>query len=68
MNANCMYANSDLRRKAKESGVTFWQIADYMGVCEMTISRRFRRELSEKEKTEMNGIIDSLAAQKNASH
>lgn len=64
MNGNCAYANADLRQRAKKAGVTFWRIADYMGVCEMTISRRFRKEMSEKEKAEMNGIIDSLATQK----
>lgn len=57
--------NEELRRKMKETGVTFWQIADVIGVCEMTISRRFRKELSENEKSEMNSIIDKLAAQKN---
>ena len=61
-------ANEDLRGRMKATGVTFWQIADCLGVCEMTVSRRFRKELSEKEKIEMNDIIDSLVAQKNASH
>lgn len=45
-------ANSELRQKMKAYGVTFWQIADVLGVSEMTTSRRFRKELSpiDKEK------------------
>ncbi len=59
-------ANMELRRKMKETGVTFWQIADKVGVCEMTINRRFRKELTEREKAEMNGIIDNIAAERKA--
>lgn len=56
--------NMDLREKMKATGVTFWQIADVLGVCEMTVSRRFRKELSENEKNKISGIIDRLAAER----
>lgn len=58
-------ANSDLRSKAKEANVALWEIADFVGRCELTISRRFRKELSEQEKTAFSFIIDEIAAQKN---
>lgn len=51
----------------KSEGVTLWQLADVLGVCEMTVSRRFRKELSEKEKNEISGIVDRLAAERKES-
>lgn len=60
-------ANMDLRQKMKSEGVTLWQLADVLGVCEMTVSRRFRKELSEKEKNEISGIVDRLAAERKES-
>lgn len=60
-------ANMDLRQKMRSEGVTFWQLADVLGVCEMTVSRRFRKELSEKEKNKISGIIDRLAAERKES-
>ena len=57
-------ANADLREKMKAAGVTFWQIADVLGVSEMTASRRFRKELSAQDKEKYSKIIDNLAAQK----
>ena len=56
-------ANSDIRQKAKEAGVTFWQIANFMGVCELTVSRRLRFELSEQERQKFIRIIDNIALQ-----
>jgi len=53
-------ANMDLRQKMKSEGVTLWQLADVLGVCEMTVSRRFRKELSEKEKNKISKIIDNI--------
>lgn len=57
-------ANSELRQKMKAYGVTFWQIADVLGVSEMTTSRRFRKELSPMDKEKYGKIIDDLAIQK----
>lgn len=57
-------ANMDLREKMKATGVTFWQIADTLGVSEMTASRRFRKELSPMDKEKYSKIIDDLAARK----
>lgn len=56
--------NKELREKMRASGVTFWQIADVLGVSEMTVSRRFRKELLEQDKEKYRKIIDDLAAQK----
>lgn len=61
---NMVMANMDLRQKMRSEGVTFWQLADVLGVCEMTVSRRFRKELSETEKNKISVIIDRLAAER----
>ncbi len=56
--------NMDLRQKAKEKGVFFWQIAKELGVSEPTMTRRLRFELPELEKQKYLSIIDSLSSEK----
>lgn len=58
--------NMDLRQKAKEKGVFFWQIARKMGVSEPTMIRRLRFELPEQEKQKYLSIIDKLSEEKRA--
>lgn len=52
--------NSDMRQYAKDSGVTFWQIAKVMGKSEASFTRYMREELTEDQKTEMKKIINNL--------
>ena len=56
--------NLDIRQECKQAGVYFWQIADHLGVCEMTISRKLRKELPEEEKAKIRTIIAELSALK----
>lgn len=56
--------NMDLRQKAKEKGVFFWQIAAELGISEPTMTRRLRFELPEQEKQKYLSIIDKLSAEK----
>lgn len=56
--------NMDLRQKAKEKNVFFWQIARELGVSEPTMTRRLRFELPEQEKRKFLSIIDKLSAEK----
>ncbi|MGN0614096.1 MAG: hypothetical protein ACI4JB_09395 [Porcipelethomonas sp.] len=56
--------NMDLRQRAKEKGVFFWQIAAELGVSEPTMTRRLRFELSEPEKQKYLSIIDELSNRK----
>lgn len=58
--------NQEIRRKAKEKGVYLWQIAEKLGVCDMTLTRKLRHELPENEKTEILDIIDSISASRKA--
>lgn len=54
-------ANCDLRTAAKNAGVPLWAIADVLHISEPTMTRKLRRELPEKEKQQMFGIIEQLA-------
>lgn len=55
--------NLDIRQDCKESGVYLWQVAEYIGVCEMTLSRKLRRELPDEEKAKIRNIIAQLKAE-----
>lgn len=43
--------NADIRELMHNEGVGCWRLAEIFGVCENTIARRLRSELSESEKT-----------------
>ncbi len=56
-----MRANEDLRKYAKKKNVFFWQIAEALEICEMTLSRKLRHELPDEEKQRIFAIIEELA-------
>lgn len=58
-------ANKEVRRVAKESRVTLWQIAARMNRSYSWITQKIRIELSEKEKNEMLAVIDAIAKECN---
>ena len=53
--------NKKIRTYAKEKNVHLWQIADELNITDGNFSRKLRRELPEKEKQQMFGIIEQLA-------
>lgn len=53
--------NMNLRRTAKAAKVPLWRIAEVLGISEATMTRKLRRELPEKEKQQILGIIELLA-------
>lgn len=56
--------NSEVRAAMKARKVPAWAIGAEIGVCENTILRRLRFELSEPEKQKYLSIIDKLSAEK----
>ena len=54
-------ANQKIREAAKEKGVTFWRIAERLGVNDGNFSRKLRRELADEEQQRILNIIDELA-------
>ena len=53
-------SNQELRKEIKQSGVKMWQIADKIGISDMTLSRKFRYELSGEEKEAIREIIAEI--------
>ena len=53
--------NRDIRVEAMRVGVKLWQIAEALGISEVTFSRRLRRELSPEEKAKIQLIILELS-------
>lgn len=56
-----MTPNNDIRAKAKAKRVYLWEIANKLRICEMTMTRKLRKELSDTEKQEIFAIIDEIA-------
>lgn len=57
-------ANMDIRFKAKAAGVPFWKIGEKMGVSEVTIIRRLRKELSPEEKQRYLAVIQQIVSER----
>lgn len=53
--------NSDIRQLAKDRGVRLWEVAERYGLNDGNFSRKLRRELPEKEKNIIKGIIEQIA-------
>lgn len=56
--------NIEIRNYAKKKRVKLWEIADVYGVSDVTLSKKLRYELSEKDKENIMQIIDDLAKAK----
>lgn len=56
--------NIGIRNYAKKNNVKLWEIADVYGVSDVTLSKKLRYELPEKEKENIMQIIDDLAKAK----
>lgn len=56
--------NKDLRDYAKSKAVKLWEIADKLGICEMTMTRKLRYELPTDKKERIKGIIDEIVKER----
>ena len=59
--------NREVRIAARVSDVCLWEIAEFLGFSEPTMTRKMRHELSEDEKKKFLAAIDKISAQKNTS-
>ena len=57
--------NKDIRIKAIERGVYFWQVASKLGISPESMSRMFRRELDGEQKEKVMQAIDAAAKELN---
>ena len=53
-------SNTALKQEMRAAKVRQWQIADELGVCEMTLVRLLRRDLPEEKKAHIRSIIAKL--------
>lgn len=58
--------NIDIRTYAKQKSVMLWQIADKLGISDVSFSKKLRHELPEAEKERIRNIIDEVAAEREA--
>ena len=56
--------NTDVRAYAKSKRVFMYEIANALGISEMTLIRKLRQELSEPDKQYYIDLIDSIAAKR----
>ncbi len=56
--------NPELREYAQNKGVYIWQVAEALGVCEMTLLRWLRFPLPEDKKAAFIHAVDSIATEK----
>ena len=54
-------ANTDIRNYAKQKKVFLWEVAQVYGCNDSNFSRKLRKELSQKEKQVIRGIIKRIA-------
>lgn len=54
-------ANEAIREKAKATGVKYWEVAERIGVSDVTLCRQMRRELPEARQQLILRAIDELA-------
>lgn len=53
--------NQDIRNAAKSSGVKLWQVADAIGICDTSFSKKLRKEIPQEEKSRILLLIQQLA-------
>lgn len=54
-------ANEAIREKVKATGVKYWEVAERIGVSDVTLCRQMRRELPEARQQLILRAIDELA-------
>lgn len=57
-------ANEAIREKVKATGVRYWEVAEQIGVSDVTLCRQLRRELPEARQQLILRAIDELAGRK----
>ena len=56
--------NNELREYARSKGVYIWQIAEDLGVCEMTLLRWLRFPLPEDKKSAFIKAVDEISKER----
>ena len=54
-------ANETIRAAAKRAGVKLWEVADYCGMADTTLSKQMRKELPKEKQQNFLGAIKAIA-------
>lgn len=57
-------ANIEMKSLLKAEKIAYWEIADVLGVCENTIGRKLRKELSDSDTKAFWQAIEAIKAKK----
>lgn len=52
--------NIEVRKRVKDSGVRYWEIAEHMNISAETLCRWLRREFDEERKQSVLKAIDEI--------
>ena len=63
-----MKANQDIRIKACEMGVHYWEIARRLGIRPETFSKLLREELDPRQKEKVLNVIDEISNSRHIGH
>lgn len=53
--------NMTIRNAVKSKGLCLWQLADYLGITDATLSRKLRKELPPNEQQRYLDAVQQLA-------
>ncbi len=52
--------NNDVRKEIKAAGFYIWEVAEAIGISDVTMSKRLRKELSSLQKQEIRNAIEII--------
>ncbi len=56
--------NYELKQEIKKSGFTLWQVAEQIGICEMSLIRWLRSERDTRNQSKVIKAFEELKAEK----
>ena len=56
--------NKGIKDAARTKGVKLWEVAERLGICDTTFSRKLRRQLQPEETARILAIIDEISAER----
>lgn len=56
--------NKAIKDAARTKGVKLWEVAERLGICDTTFSRKLRRQLQPEETARILAIIDEISAER----
>lgn len=59
-----MKENCEIRNECRKHNVKLWELAEWIGVSEATMTRKLRRELPHEQQTHILAAIREIAGKK----